>query len=156
MLYGDKSVTDRDVIDQMLHNALPLAGEALDVRSRAAAQRRIGDVYASLLKRRDNTVMPAASAAVRTEWDMALSAIAAGNAATLDVAEAMRGDMPMADNLRHRETAENLADSLRAVLAILHGAPPAYENTDQRGRYEDGCRLLCACQEYLEGWETGE
>lgn len=146
-------MTDRYVIDQMLHDALPLAGEAFDVRSRAAAQVRIGEVYHSLLSRRNNSVMPVASASVRTEWDMALSAIAAGNAATLDIAEAMRGDMPIAENLRHRETAENLADALRAVLALLHSAPPSPELSDQRGRYEDGGRLLAAVQEYLEGWQ---
>ncbi|WP_426261545.1 hypothetical protein [Sphingomonas sp. DC1100-1] len=97
--------------------------------------------------------MPVACANVRTEWDMALSAIAAGNAATLDVAEAMRGDMPIGDNLRHRETAYQMADALRSVLALLHAAPPEYENLDQRGQYDDGCRLLVAVQEYLEGWE---
>ena len=101
----------------------------------------------------DNNVMPVAAASVRTEWDMALGAIAAGNAATLDVAEAMRGDMPIAENLRHREAAENLADALRSVLALLHDAPPAFELTDQRGRYDDGNRLLAAVQEYLDGWQ---
>lgn len=101
----------------------------------------------------DARSMPAASASVRTEWDMALGAIAAGNAATLDIAEAMRGDMPMAENLRHRETAENLADALRSVLALLHGTPPARELMDQCGRYTDGNRLLAAVQEYLEGWD---
>lgn len=100
----------------------------------------------------DGAIMPAACPSVRTEWDMALSAIAAGNAATLDIAEAMRGDMPIADNLRHRETAEQLADCLRSVLALLHGAPPEYENIVQRGRYDDGCRLLVAVQDYLDGW----
>jgi hypothetical protein len=85
---------------------------------------------------------------------MALGAIAAGNAATLDIAESMRGDMPIGENLRHRETAENLADALRSVLALLHGSPPPFELADQRGRYDDGCRLLAAVQEYLEGWDA--
>ena len=146
-------MNDREVIDQMLHDALPLAGEAFDVRSRAAAQVRIADVYHSLLSRRTNAFMPVASALVRIEWDMALGAIAASNAATLDIAEAMLGDMPISENLRHRETAENLADALRAVLAILQTAPPSPELSDQRGRYEDGGRLLAAVQEYLEGWQ---
>lgn len=84
---------------------------------------------------------------------MALSAIAAGNAATCDLAEAMRGDMPIADNLRHRDTAENLADALRSVLALLHGHPPKQENADQLGRHEDGNRLLVAVQDFLDGWE---
>lgn len=99
-------------------------------------------------------VMPAASPSVRTEWDMTLGALAAGSAATLDLAEAMRGDMPIADNLRHRETAESLADSLRSVLALLIQSPPACENRDQIGRHEDDQRLLVAVQEYLEGWEV--
>lgn len=98
--------------------------------------------------------MPVACATVRTEWNIALSAIVAGNAATLDLAEAMRGDMSIADNLRHRETAENLADALRAVLALLHGSPPQFELVDQRGRYDDGNRLLVAVQDYLDGWEA--
>ena len=102
----------------------------------------------------DNSAMPVACPTVRTEWDMALNAVAAGNAATLDIAEAMRGDMPIAENLRHRETAENLADALRAVLALLHGAPPPVELRDQRGRYDDGNRLLAAVQDYLDGWEA--
>ena len=97
--------------------------------------------------------MPVGCPNVRTEWDMALSAIAAGNAATLDIAEAMRGDMPIAENLRHRETAYQMADALRSVLALLHGAPPEYEMLDQRGQYDDGCRLLVAVQDYLDGWE---
>lgn len=91
------------------------------------------------------------AAAALTLQDMALCAASAASATSLDLVEALRGDMPIPDNLRFRETAENMADALRSVLAILISAAPVAGDVAMQ-RHEDAGRLLAAVQEYLEGW----
>lgn len=92
-----------------------------------------------------------ANARDKDHRDMALNAAAGATAAATDLIEALRGTTPLADNLRHREAAENLADALRSTLAIrIEGDSEALSTA--LSRKTENTALLAAVQEFLEGW----
>ncbi len=90
---------------------------------------------------------PSAQDQAANAVQLAQAATCATCAASLELAEASRGTMDIAANLRFREVAENLADALQSVCSIeleAHDLDP-----ERREALGD---LLAAASRFIEGW----